>query len=100
MTSLVTAPNSYEFLPIDNVIPRDPNNPEQSHPDADEKLKEFDKRIDAAITELRNIKKKGIEKYCVKRPYGMPSITGFVDDDGEPRNWQDEDEQKEEGAEE
>ena len=91
MTSLVTAPNSYEFLPIDNVIPRDPNNPEQSHPDADEKLKEFDKRIDAAITELRNIKKKGIEKYCVKMPRYPYEITGFVDNTGEPRDWQDED---------
>ena len=95
MTSVVAqnaqnAQKPYEFEPIDNVIPRDPNNPEQSHPDVDEKLKEFDKRIDAAITELRNIKKNGIEKYCVKRPYGMREITGFVDDTGEPRDWQDE----------
>ena len=96
MTSVVAqnaqnAQKPYEFEPIDNVIPRDPNNPEQSHPDVDEKLKEFDKRIDAAITELRNIKKNGIEKYCVKRTTGARDITGFVDDTGEPRDWQDED---------
>ena len=61
MTSVVAqnAQNSYEFKPIDNVLV-DPNNPEQSHPDASEELKEFDKRIDAAITELRNIKKNNL----------------------------------------
>ena len=93
MTSVVAqnAQKPYEFEPIDNVIPRDPNNPEQPHPDVDEKLKEFDKRIDDAITELRNIKKKGIEKYCVKRTTGARDITGFVDDTGESRDWQDED---------
>lgn len=89
MTSLVTAPNSYEFKPIDNVL-GDPNNPEESHQDASEELKEFDKRIDAAITELRNIKKTGIEKYCVKMPRYPYEITGFVDDGGYSRSWQDE----------
>jgi len=92
MTSVVAqnAQKPYEFKPIDNVLV-DNNNPEQSHPDAGEELKEFDKRIDAAITELRNIKKKGIEKYCVKRTTGARDITGFVDDTGESRDWQDED---------
>ena len=86
MSSLVTAgqQRAYEFKPIDNVLV-DPNNPEELHPDATQQLQDFNKRIDAAITKLRNLKKKGIEKYCIKQSRYPYEITGV-----EGNSWQDE----------
>ena len=81
MSSLVTAGRAYEFKPIDNVL-ADPNNPEELHPDATQQLQDFNKRIDTAITKLRNLKKKGIEKFMIKH---LGKIVGVEGD-----NWQDE----------